>query len=175
MLTFLALVGALLFGLLLTILIVFALGMRAKTPWVLSAVRRFNRAIGNPFQMTSAGTPGAYASVIRHTGRITGRPYETPIVPLATEDGFVIALPYGTNTDWLKNVLARGSATIVKEGHNYRVDEPETVPVEAVTAYFSAKEQRNFRRFRISQCLRVRRVDLVEAIEHPHAREPIAS
>jgi deazaflavin-dependent oxidoreductase (nitroreductase family) len=166
MLTVLALVGALLLGLVLTILIVFVLGMRAKTPWVLYAVRRFNRALGNPFQMRSAGTPGAYASVIRHVGRTSGRPYETPVVPLATDGGFVIALPYGSNTDWLKNVLASGSATIVNAGHTYRVDQPEIIPTEAAAANFPVKEQRSLRRFRIGQCLRVRRVDLrVDLVE----------
>lgn len=167
MLTFLALVGALLLGLLMTILIVFVLGMRAKTSWVRNAVRRFARAIGNPFQMRSAGTPGAYASVIRHTGRTSGRPYETPVVPVATGDGFVIALPYGSKTDWLKNVLASGSATIVNEGHTYRVDQPEIIPTAAAATYFPAKQQRSLGFYRVDQCLRVRRVELEEAEEQP--------
>ena len=33
--------------------IVFVTGLRAKASWV----RRFNRAVGNPMQMKSAGTP----------------------------------------------------------------------------------------------------------------------
>lgn len=169
MLTFLALVGALLLGFLLTIVIVFVLGMRAKIPWARNAVRRFNRAIGNPFQMRSAGTPGAYASVIRHTGRTSGRPYGTPVVPVATEDGFVIALPYGSNTDWLKNVLASGSATIVQEGHTYRVDKPEIITTQEAAAYFPGKEQRSLARFRIGQCLRVRRVELEGAVKKTRA------
>jgi len=71
-------VGALLLGLL-TVVIVFVLRMRARSQRVLNAVRRVNRAIVNPRQMRSAGTPGAYASVIRHRGRTSGRPYETPL------------------------------------------------------------------------------------------------
>jgi hypothetical protein len=55
------------------------LGMRARYRPLLDAVRRFNRAVSNPRQMQSAGTPGAYASVTRHTGRTSGRPYATPI------------------------------------------------------------------------------------------------
>lgn len=87
--------------------IVFMVGMRTKSPPVLHAVRRFNRAFTNPRAMKKAGTPGAYASVIRHVGRTTGRPYETPVEAFATDDGFLIALPYGSDADWLKNVLAR--------------------------------------------------------------------
>lgn len=138
--------------------VVFFVGMRTKSPLVQNTVRRFNRAFGNPHQMKTAGTPGAYASVIRHVGRKTGRPYETPVVPFATRDGFVIALPYGPGTDWIKNVLATGSATIVTEGETWLVDRPELVPTSVATPYLPAKEQRGLRRFAVDRCLRVRRV-----------------
>src|SRR5207344_1891845 len=80
------------------IVVVFFVGMRTGSPLVRDVVRRFNRGVGNPHQMKTAGRPGAYASVIRHVGRTTGRSYETPVVPFATDDGFVVALPYGSNT-----------------------------------------------------------------------------
>lgn len=143
----------------LTIGIVFFVGMRTKSPRVQNTVRRFNRAFGNPHQMKTAGTPGAYASVIRHVGRKTGRSYETPVVPFATDDGFVIALPYGPGTDWIKNVLATGSAVMVNEGETWLVDRPELVPVEVAAPYMPAKEQRGLRRFAVDQCLRVHRVE----------------
>ena len=78
--------------------IVFLAGMRTKSPLVLNAVRRSSRATKR-FVLKSSGTPGGIASVIRHVGRTTGRPYETPVQAVATDDGFVIALPYGPNTD----------------------------------------------------------------------------
>ena len=109
------------------LLLAFVLGMRAKSPFVLGAVKRFNRRFVNPAQMKTAGTPGAYAGVIRHVGRRTGRLYETPVGPFPTDDGFVIALPYGTSSDWVKNVLAAGSATLVTEGQTYEVDRPAVV------------------------------------------------
>jgi deazaflavin-dependent oxidoreductase (nitroreductase family) len=143
--------------------IVFVVGMRMKSPLVLGAIRRVNRAFTNPRTMKTAGTPGAYASVIRHVGRTTGRPYETPVGAFATDDGFVISLPYGAQADWLKNVLASGSATIVDEGSAYPVDRPELVPTAVVAPDLPPKEQRNLRVFRVDQCLRVRRVDPEEA------------
>jgi hypothetical protein len=79
------LVGALLLALA-AVGIIFMVGMRTKSPLVLNAVRRMSRAT-KPLAMKSAGTPGAYASVIRHVGRTTGRPYETPVSALATDDG----------------------------------------------------------------------------------------
>ena len=138
--------------------VVFFVGMRTRSPLVRDVVRRFNRAFGNPHQMKTAGTPGAYASVIRHIGRKTGRWDLTEQVIKGIDDGFVIALPYGADTDWLRNVLASGSATIVDEGNTYRVDQPELVPLVMAAPYMPAKEQRELRRFAIDQCLRVRRV-----------------
>jgi deazaflavin-dependent oxidoreductase (nitroreductase family) len=96
--------------------------------------------------------------VIRHVGRTTGRTYETPVGAVATADGFVIALPYGANTDWLKNVLASGSATIVDEGSTYDVDRPQVVPMAAAGHHFSPRDQRAHRMFGVDDCLRVRRV-----------------
>ena len=138
--------------------ITFVLGMRAKTPWVLDRVRHFARAIVNPRQMRTAGTPGATASVVEHRGRVSGKVYRTPVEAVATEDGFVIATVYGPRTDWLKNVLASGSATVVNEGHPHEVDRPEIVPIEAAAAYFPARSRRSHERFRIGECLRVRTV-----------------
>ena len=149
-------VGALVAGLIL-VLVAFVLGMRAKSPVVLRAVRRFNRRFMNPRQMKTAGAPGAYAGVIRHRGRRSGRFYETPVGPFATDDGFVIALPYGASSDWVKNVLAAGSATLVTEGQTYDVDEPEIIPLSDVVDVLPSKERRNLRLFRVEQALRTRR------------------
>jgi deazaflavin-dependent oxidoreductase (nitroreductase family) len=157
-------VGAL-FLALLSVLIVFLVGMRKKYPPVLDAVRKFNRAVANPRQMESAGQVGAYASVIRHTGRKSGRPFETPVGVLATNGEFIITLPYGVHADWLKNVLASGSATIVNEGNTYEVDQPEVIPTEAVAAHFPPRDLRTLKLFGVDQCLRVRRVEPNEATE----------
>ena len=137
--------------------VVAVIGMRRKWPPVLDAVRRINRQT-KPIVLASAGQEGAYASVIRHAGRTSGRRYETPVVAAATDDGFVIALPYGSNTDWLKNVLAEGSATLVTGGNTYEVDRPEVVGVAEAAPHFRARDQRMQRQFGVTDCLRLRRV-----------------
>ncbi|WP_136708335.1 nitroreductase family deazaflavin-dependent oxidoreductase [Agromyces sp. H66] len=134
---------------------IFVLAIRAKSPLVLDPLIRFQRAIVNPRQLRSAGRPGATASVIRHRGRVTGRPYETPVAAVVADDGFLIPLPYGTRTQWLKNVLAGGSAVIVHEGGTFAVDRPEVIGIPA--APFTASERRIHRWFGVDRCLRVRR------------------
>jgi deazaflavin-dependent oxidoreductase (nitroreductase family) len=161
------LVGVLILGLA-AIALAVLVGMRAKSPLVLDPLIRLQRAIINPRQMRSAGTPGAYAAVIRHRGRISGQPYETPVGAVVADDGFLIALVYGPRTHWLKNVLASGSATIVHEGHAYAVDRPEIVLMQVVEAHFPTGDRRGFRWLGIDQALWVRRVQ-----QEPAAGRPI--
>src|SRR5438046_8214286 len=91
------------------VFVIYVLGLRTKSPLVVNVVRKLSRATkGGP--MKSAGTPGAYASVVRHVGRTSGKPYETPVHAVRTDGGFIVALPYGAGTDWVRNVLAQRSA-----------------------------------------------------------------
>ncbi len=167
---FAQIVGSL-FLTLLVLAALFVLAMRAKYPPVLTAVRRFNRAVTNPRALETAGHPGAAASVIHHSGRTSGTPYETPIGPVPTDDGFVIPLPYGTTPDWLKNVMAAGSAVIVHEGTTYHVDRPELIPIEAALDHVPRAEQWALRAFGVDQFLQVLRTERQGTLE-PNA-EPV--
>ena len=71
------------------------------------------------------------------------------------DDSFLIALPYGERTDWLKNVLAAGSATIMADGRTYEVDRPEVIPMAKATAYFRPRDQRMQRQFHVDTALQV--------------------
>jgi hypothetical protein len=151
----LALAGAVLLSLV-TIVVLLVLGMKVKSPIARAFFIWFTRTIANPRVMRTAGTAGVSAGVIRHSGRTSGRAYETPMEPIKVADRFVIALPYGSQTNWVQNVLASGSATIVHDGQTYAVDQPEIVPVSAVETCFSASSLRSMRVFGVDDCLRVR-------------------
>src|SRR6516162_1894121 len=105
-----------------------------------NAMRLFTRAM-RPLALRSAGQEGSNTSVVRHVGRRSGRMYQTPVVAAQHDDSFLIALPYGQRTDWLKNVLAKGSAAIVTNGHRYEVDRPEVISMAEATGYFRPREQ----------------------------------
>ena len=102
-------------------------------------------------------------AIIRHRGRTTGRWYATPVAAVRTDDGFVIATVYGSNTDWLKNVLASGTAIVVHEGETFEAVDPVLVPIETVTRFFPARELRTLRRFRVDRCVRLHTVQRQEA------------
>jgi deazaflavin-dependent oxidoreductase (nitroreductase family) len=128
-------------------------GMRWKLPPVLDAVRRMNRSVTNPRVMRTAGTEATQTSVIQHVGRKSGRTYETPVDMIETATGLLIALPYGTRADWLRNVMAAGSATVVTHGERVDVDRPTIVATADVAGQIQAKTMRTLRLFGVSQCL----------------------
>ena len=120
-------------------------------------LRRLTQAT-RPLAMRSAGTEQSSTSVVGHIGRRSSRRYETPVVAVEHDDGFLIALPYGERTDWMKNVLASGTATIKTHGESYNVDQPQVIPMTDATRYFGPKEQKLHRRFDVETCLQVHRV-----------------
>jgi deazaflavin-dependent oxidoreductase (nitroreductase family) len=119
-----------------------------------NALRLLTRAM-RPLALRSAGKEGSSTSVVRHVGRRSGRTYETPVIAVRHGDSFLIALPYGPRTDWLKNVLDKGSAAIVTNGHTYEVDRPEVIPMAEATANFGPREQRMHRHFHVDTALQV--------------------
>jgi deazaflavin-dependent oxidoreductase (nitroreductase family) len=139
--------------------IAFVMGWRKKSGLVLGPIVWMSKKVMNPMQMRSAGTPGAYASIVRHRGRVSGAEYETPVGVVANGDAFLIALPYGSRTQWLRNVLAAGAATLLHEGATYRVDRPELIAMATVADRFPASDQGLFRWLRVEDCLRLRNVE----------------
>lgn len=143
--------------------IAFVVGWRAKSGLVLGPIVWMSKKVMNPMQMRSAGTPGAFASIVRHRGRKSGAEYETPIGVVTDGDAFLVALPYGSRAQWLRNVLAAGSAMLVHEGTTYHVDRPELIPLATVADRFSASDQKLFRWLRVEDCLRLRNAEYAEA------------
>jgi deazaflavin-dependent oxidoreductase (nitroreductase family) len=75
-------------------------------------------------------------AIIHHHGRRSGTAYSTPIavVPTQSTEIFLIGLPWGAKTDWARNVLAAGSATLTWRGLAHVATEPRLVDgMEAAT------------------------------------------
>ncbi|TYP87993.1 nitroreductase family deazaflavin-dependent oxidoreductase [Blastococcus xanthinilyticus] len=136
----------------------FVQSFRAKWGPVQRAVRRFNRDVTNPRQLATAGRPGAYAAVVHHRGRVSGTAYRTPAVAVPAGDGFVFALPYGPGADWVRNVLAAGTATVEHEGRSVEVQRPRLVDESEANRFFPPREQRMHRVFGVVDFLHVAEV-----------------
>jgi deazaflavin-dependent oxidoreductase (nitroreductase family) len=165
-------IPAMLFAALFGTVGVYVLGMRSKSTSVRRGARAFHHAVGNRLQMRSAGTPGSYASVIRHRGRTTGREYETPVWAAPTEDGFVIGVVYGPRTDWLRNLRASGSASIVHEGRTYAVSEPRMVPAESAARYLPPAIRHAQRLVGVDRYVRIRGREIATGDEEETMQQP---
>ena len=135
--------------------VVFVVSFRTKFAPVQKLIRRTNRRFTNPRVLRrDAGEPGAYASVVHHTGRRSGTPYRTPVVvEEAGDDAYVVALPYGPTADWVRNVMTTGAATIDHDGRTIPVDRPSLIGLDQGNPHFPAKEQRTHRRFGVTDFL----------------------
>jgi deazaflavin-dependent oxidoreductase (nitroreductase family) len=89
-------------------------------------IAHFNKRVTNRLTRPLAPhLPGF--GVIVHKGRASGRTYETPVNVFRRDGDFVIALTYGAQSDWVKNVLAAGGCELVTRGRRYRLDSPRIV------------------------------------------------
>jgi deazaflavin-dependent oxidoreductase (nitroreductase family) len=72
--------------------------------------------------------------LVIHVGRRSGAVYRTP-VNLFTADGhFTVALTYGPNSDWVRNVRAAGGCEVITRGRRIRLVEPRIVHDETRAA-----------------------------------------
>jgi deazaflavin-dependent oxidoreductase (nitroreductase family) len=110
----------------------------------------------NPLVRTRAGRKNGYAAAIRHTGRKSGKQYSTPVGAERVQDGFVIPLAYGTQVDWLQNVIAAGRATLSTNGETHDVTEPEVIDAAAALPSLSPGRRRTFERLGIALYLKVK-------------------
>lgn len=122
---------------------------------VLDTVRVFNKHVLNPAMMLVAGRKYRYASVIEHMGRRTGKRYATPVVAERVTDGFIIPLPYGTHTDWLRNVLAAGHATIRVHGETSEAVDPQIIDPATAAGQLAPRQKRAFDRFNVKHYLKM--------------------
>jgi deazaflavin-dependent oxidoreductase (nitroreductase family) len=87
------------------------------------AVGRWNKAgLNRVTRHIAPWMPGL--GVIVHHGRRSGRRYQTPVNVFSAGNGYVIALTYGPDTDWVKNVLAAGGCELRTRGHEVRLTSP---------------------------------------------------
>jgi deazaflavin-dependent oxidoreductase (nitroreductase family) len=90
------------------------------------ALARFNRVGTNRVaRHITPRVPGF--GVVHHVGRRSGTSYATPVNVFARPGGFAIALTYGPDAEWTRNVLAAGGAAITTRGRRHHVTNPRLV------------------------------------------------
>jgi deazaflavin-dependent oxidoreductase (nitroreductase family) len=93
--------------------------MRFRKRWL----AKFNIAVTNRITSLFAGwLPGF--GILTHVGRRSGKVYRTPVNVFRAPNGFVVALTYSSQSEWVKNVLAAGSCELKTRGRKYHLSVP---------------------------------------------------
>ena len=96
--------------------------MRFRKRWL----AKINIAFTNRITGLFAGwLPGF--GIVTHVGRKSGRVYRTPVNLFRAPNGFIIALTYSSQCEWVKNVLAAGECELRTRGRKYRLSAPNVV------------------------------------------------
>jgi deazaflavin-dependent oxidoreductase (nitroreductase family) len=94
-------------------------------------------------------------AVLEHQGRRTGRRYVTPLAVRRDNDGFVIALAFGTQVDWYRNLLATGDGALRWRDRTYAIQAPQPLDTERALAAFHPIQRAALRLGRIDAFIRV--------------------
>jgi deazaflavin-dependent oxidoreductase (nitroreductase family) len=96
--------------------------IRFRKRWVAA----FNLAVTN--RITSrfaARLPGF--GILTHVGRKSGKVHRTPVNVFRAPEGFLIALTYGRESEWVKNVLAAEGCKLETRRVLYQLSAPTIV------------------------------------------------
>ena len=96
--------------------------MRFRKRWL----AKINVAFTNRITGLFAGwIPGF--GILTHVGRKSGKVYRTPVNVFRASNGFIIALTYSSQSEWVKNVLAAGGCELRTRGKRYQLSAPKVV------------------------------------------------
>jgi deazaflavin-dependent oxidoreductase (nitroreductase family) len=94
------------------------------------SLARFNKVVTNRVQGLWAPYLPPYA-VIVHRGRSSGTEYRTPVTAFRGDGILAVPLPYGADTDWVRNLLAADGGEVQRGGRVQRLVRPRVVESES--------------------------------------------
>ena len=96
-------------------------------------------------------------AIIHYRGRRSGREYAIPVAIRAPAVAFVIALPWGDQTQWVRNVLAAGGCTIRWRGVDHAVVDPRVIGIAEAAAAFTPVQRWILRAAGVARFIHLRR------------------
>src|SRR5262245_5268898 len=89
-------------------------------------IRPFTIGVINPLTRLFAGWLPGFA-ILTYRGRKTGRVYHLPINVFRRGGEYIFVLTYGSDSQWVKNVLAAGGCEMRFHGRDLRLVDPELI------------------------------------------------
>lgn len=116
---------------------------------------QINKRVFNPLELNRGVRP-----VLTHVGRTSGTAYRTPLDAHAVEGGYVFVLVYGSESDWVRNVLAAGQGRLTIDGEDVNLTRPRLVDEDEAWQVLPETVKRPPRFLRISEYLRMDLADV---------------
>jgi deazaflavin-dependent oxidoreductase (nitroreductase family) len=101
-----------------------------------AALKRFNKVVTHRLTRPLVGH-GTFVE-LEHVGRRSGTVYRTPLNAFRDGDTVTIALTYGPDTDWLRNVRAAGACRMRIGAEVVTLGPPQELPTEVGLARMPA-------------------------------------
>jgi deazaflavin-dependent oxidoreductase (nitroreductase family) len=114
-----------------------------------------NKRVFNPRELRRGVRPA-----LTHVGRSSGKTYRTPLDANPVEGGYVFILVYGSESDWVRNVLEAGQARLLISGEDIRLTKPRLIDEAEAWQALGDTVKRPPRLLRIAEYLRM---DLADA------------
>ena len=132
------------------------------SPIVKIVMRPMTKMLNPLIVKLAGGRHFGMAAQIRHVGRRSGWAYITPVSARRSGDRVAIALTFGNQSDWSRNVRSAGGGTIRIKGEDYDITQPQVMSRQEakplVQAAFSPMERAGFRILGIKQVMIMRTV-----------------
>jgi len=93
-------------------------------PTRLQILRPFTTRVFNRVSRRFAGRLPGFG-ILLYRGRKSGKPYRTPMNVFRHGDEYILALTYGSDVQWVKNVLAAGGCDLITEGRTIHLVRPQ--------------------------------------------------
>lgn len=122
---------------------------------LLDRIRIINKRVTNKLMIHIAGKRFGHFAVLGHTGRKSGTLYRIPVVAEPFQNGFVIALTYGKNVDWYKNVAAKGGCALRWKNKDFQLVRPVFIDREIGLTAFPALFRAGLRMMKIQDFLKL--------------------
>jgi len=87
-------------------------------------IRPFTTHVVNPITRLFAGW-APWFGILTYRGRKSGKTYRTPMNVFRHGDRYVFALTYGSDVDWVRNVVAAGECWVRTHGRDIHLVDPE--------------------------------------------------
>jgi deazaflavin-dependent oxidoreductase (nitroreductase family) len=105
------------------------IGHQARFMPIKKQIVSFNKRVINPFTLRLAGH-GSMAD-LEHVGRSSGRTFHTPLMAFRDGQTVTVALTYGPDVQWLKNVTAAGGGRMRLRGEHLTLGAPHPLDARA--------------------------------------------